>query len=54
MPHELPAEFELFVDEVIPILRRRGLVDRDYRGHTLRENLGLPISPSAPSWAFQT
>lgn len=48
MPHELPSEFELFVDEVVPILRRRGLVDADYRGRTLRENLGLPLQSSAP------
>lgn len=43
MPHELPSEFELFVDEVVPILRRRGLVDSNYRGRTLRENLDLPL-----------
>lgn len=31
----------LLVDEVVPILRRRGLVRRDYEGHTLRSHLGL-------------
>ncbi|WP_242128221.1 LLM class flavin-dependent oxidoreductase [Sphingobium sp. Sx8-8] len=32
----------IFVEEVIPELQRRGLFHRDYRGKTLRENLGLP------------
>lgn len=31
-----------FVDGVIPILRERGLVDTQYAGATLRENLGVP------------
>ncbi|UOZ03328.1 NtaA/DmoA family FMN-dependent monooxygenase [Amycolatopsis sp. WQ 127309] len=30
-----------FVQQVVPILRRRGLVPDGYRGTTLRENLGL-------------
>jgi len=33
---------EIFVDEVIPELQRRGLFQTEYRGKTLRENLGLP------------
>lgn len=33
---------ELFVDEVIPELQRRGIFQTEYRGKTLRENLGLP------------
>lgn len=33
---------EIFVDDVIPELQRRGLFQREYRGRTLRENLGLP------------
>jgi FMN-dependent oxidoreductase (nitrilotriacetate monooxygenase family) len=36
----------LFVDEVLPILRDRGLFRRKYEGSTLREHLGLPI----PRW----
>ncbi|MFG1403368.1 LLM class flavin-dependent oxidoreductase [Xanthobacter sediminis] len=44
MPQELPGDFSVFVDEVVPLLRRRGLVDADYRGSTLRDNLGLPLS----------
>jgi FMN-dependent oxidoreductase (nitrilotriacetate monooxygenase family) len=30
-----------FVDLVVPILRKRGLIREDYTGRTLRENLGL-------------
>ncbi|MDR3475108.1 MAG: LLM class flavin-dependent oxidoreductase [Devosia sp.] len=37
----IPAEFELFVDAVIPVLQRRGLFRRDYAGATLRGHLGL-------------
>jgi hypothetical protein len=28
---------------VVPELQRRGLYHKDYRGETLRENLGLPF-----------
>lgn len=31
-----------FVDEVVPILQKRGLYHRDYQGSTLREHLGVP------------
>lgn len=30
-----------FVDEVVPILQKRGLYHRDYQGSTLREHLGV-------------
>jgi FMN-dependent oxidoreductase (nitrilotriacetate monooxygenase family) len=33
---------EIFVDEVIPELQRRGLFQTEYRGKTFRQNLGLP------------
>lgn len=33
--------FDRLTDEVIPLLRDKGLVRNDYEGHTLRENLGL-------------
>jgi FMN-dependent oxidoreductase (nitrilotriacetate monooxygenase family) len=33
---------EIFIDEVIPELQRRGVFHEDYRGSTLRENLGIP------------
>jgi hypothetical protein len=31
----------------VPELQRRGLFHRDYKGATLRENLGLPRPPVA-------
>ncbi len=34
-----PGAIEEFVDEVVPILRARGLVRRDYTGSTLRDHL---------------
>lgn len=41
MPPVLPAGLVDFVDQVVPILQRRGLFRYDYEGTTLRENLGL-------------
>ena len=38
----VPGSYEEFVALVIPELQRRGLFPADYRGTTLRENLGLP------------
>ncbi len=38
---QIPLELELFVDQVIPVLQRRGLQRTDYRGSTLRGHLGL-------------
>ncbi|ARF17131.1 LLM class flavin-dependent oxidoreductase [Sporosarcina ureae] len=38
----LPSELEAFVDEVVPILQKRGIFRTDYEGTTLRENLELP------------
>jgi FMN-dependent oxidoreductase (nitrilotriacetate monooxygenase family) len=43
MPAYFHDEFELFVDQVIPLLQRRGLYRRDYEGTMLRHHLGLPI-----------
>ncbi|NUR24381.1 MAG: LLM class flavin-dependent oxidoreductase, partial [Catenulispora sp.] len=39
----VPSEFAVFTDEVLPILRERGVVRTDYEATTLRGNLGLPI-----------
>jgi N-acetyl-S-(2-succino)cysteine monooxygenase len=36
------GSLDLFVDEVIPELQRRGLFQTEYRGRTLREHLGIP------------
>jgi alkanesulfonate monooxygenase SsuD/methylene tetrahydromethanopterin reductase-like flavin-dependent oxidoreductase (luciferase family) len=41
MPPILPAGLTDFVDQVVPILRKRGLFRHEYEGTTLRENLGL-------------
>ncbi|BBI32742.1 LLM class flavin-dependent oxidoreductase [Cohnella abietis] len=39
----LPTGLEDFVDEVVPILQRRGLFRSEYASNTLRGNLELPI-----------
>lgn len=36
-----PSGLEAFVDHVVPVLQRRGLFRRDYRGATLRDHYGL-------------
>jgi FMN-dependent oxidoreductase (nitrilotriacetate monooxygenase family) len=41
MPPVLPKALTDFVDEVVPILQRRGWYRTAYEGKTLRENLGL-------------
>ena len=38
-----PVELALFVDEVAPILQKRGIYRSDYRGATLRDHLELQI-----------
>lgn len=38
-----PRDFDAFVDQVLPLLRQRGLVRSEYDGDTLRSNLGLPV-----------
>jgi alkanesulfonate monooxygenase SsuD/methylene tetrahydromethanopterin reductase-like flavin-dependent oxidoreductase (luciferase family) len=38
-----PGTYIEFVKYVVPELQRRGLYHKDYKGTTLRENLGLPI-----------
>ena len=42
----LPSGLELFVDEVVPILQRRGLFRTEYTGRTLRDNYGLARPPA--------
>jgi FMN-dependent oxidoreductase (nitrilotriacetate monooxygenase family) len=49
MPAWFHDEFDLFVDEVVPLLQRRGLYRRDYEGTTLRDHLGLPVPPRRAS-----
>ncbi|MGO1768473.1 MAG: NtaA/DmoA family FMN-dependent monooxygenase [Microbacterium sp.] len=38
-----PGQLRRFVDEVLPILRERGVARAEYSSDTLRGNLGLPI-----------
>jgi hypothetical protein len=42
-----PRSLRDFVDLVVPELQRRGLRPRDYRGPTLRDNMGFarPADP---------
>jgi FMN-dependent oxidoreductase (nitrilotriacetate monooxygenase family) len=37
----LPGQLEEFVEQVVPLLRKRGLFRHEYAGNTLREHLGL-------------
>ncbi|WP_024800117.1 LLM class flavin-dependent oxidoreductase [Nocardia sp. BMG51109] len=41
MPDTFPAGLEIFVDEVVPILRHRGLFRHEYTEPTLRERYGI-------------
>ena len=41
MPPILPTGLTDFIEQVLPILRRRGLFRSEYEGPTLRDNLGL-------------
>jgi FMN-dependent oxidoreductase (nitrilotriacetate monooxygenase family) len=41
MPPVLPTGLTDFVDQVVPILQKRGVFRTEYEGKTLRENLGL-------------
>lgn len=42
MPPYLQGGFDIFAEEVVPILRMRGLFRHDYEGATLRDHFGLP------------
>lgn len=41
MPSLMPVMLEAFVDQVIPILQKRGLFRTEYTGNTLRDHYGL-------------
>ena len=45
-PPYMPQGFELLINGVLPILRRRGLFRSDYDGPTLRDHFGLSRPPS--------
>lgn len=49
----LPGSYEDFVRLVVPELQRRGLHQKEYKGATLRENLGLPRAERG-DWRGQT
>ena len=42
MPPVLPSMLEVFIAEVLPLLRRRGLFRTEYSGNTLRAHYDLP------------
>ncbi|MFE2355702.1 LLM class flavin-dependent oxidoreductase [Streptomyces parvulus] len=48
MPPWLPGGFDLFADEVVPILRARGLFRTAYEATTLRGHYGLPRPAASP------
>jgi N-acetyl-S-(2-succino)cysteine monooxygenase len=53
LPPYFPGAFADFVDQVVPLLQRRGLYRDDYQGTTLRDHLGLARVPvPAQSDAF--
>ncbi|WP_319437053.1 NtaA/DmoA family FMN-dependent monooxygenase [Mycobacterium sp. RTGN5] len=47
VPHLTPHGLDEFIDTVVPLLQERGVFRTEYRGATLRENLGLGSSDSA-------
>jgi FMN-dependent oxidoreductase (nitrilotriacetate monooxygenase family) len=49
MPPVLPAMLDVFVDEVIPLLQKRGLFRTAYEGETLRDHYGLD-RPKGGAW----
>lgn len=46
-PPYMPQGFDLLVNGVLPVLRRRGLFRSEYEGRTLRDHFGLP-RPHSP------
>jgi len=46
MPDVLPGGAGDFVDQVVPLLQKRGIFRTDFTGDTLRENLQLETPPS--------
>ncbi|BCZ85633.1 monooxygenase (plasmid) [Paraburkholderia terrae] len=51
VPPVLPAQLDIFVDHVVPILRKHGIFRRDYEADTLRGHYGLtrPANPHFPT-----
>jgi FMN-dependent oxidoreductase (nitrilotriacetate monooxygenase family) len=42
MPPYFQEQLKIFVDEVVPVLQRRGVLRTEYEGQTLREHLDIP------------
>ena len=41
MPPVLPKMLDVFIDEVVPLLQRKGIFRTSYEGDTLRQHYGL-------------
>ena len=39
----LPGQFQLLVEQVVPLLQQRGIFREDYEGSTFRQSLGLEV-----------
>jgi hypothetical protein len=48
-----PAQFRRFLDDVVPILRERGLLRTEYESETLRGDLGIPVPENRHTRARQ-
>jgi FMN-dependent oxidoreductase (nitrilotriacetate monooxygenase family) len=48
-----PDQFRRFTDQVVPVLRERGLVRTEYESATLRGNLGIPVPENRYTQARQ-
>jgi FMN-dependent oxidoreductase (nitrilotriacetate monooxygenase family) len=46
MAPALPSGLETFIEQVLPILRGKGLFREEYEGTTLREHYGLEVPPN--------
>ncbi|MGL4720947.1 MAG: LLM class flavin-dependent oxidoreductase, partial [Kluyvera intermedia] len=40
----LPGDFDSFTEQVVPILKAKGVMKAEYAAGTLREKLGLPLA----------
>jgi FMN-dependent oxidoreductase (nitrilotriacetate monooxygenase family) len=50
----VPSELERFTEEVLPLLRARGLFRSEYESDTLRGNLGIPVPQNIHTAARET
>ncbi len=48
-----PSQFRRFAEDVVPILRERGLLRTEYESDTLRGNLGIPVPENRHTRARQ-